>query len=121
MRYVRYFIITVIALILVTVAFANRQIVSLTILPEGLEPFIGLNALVGPIQMPLYAVVFGGVAAGLIVGFTWEYAREARHRREARQQRQSRATLERDIKQMKAEKNAGRDEVLVLVEESSAR
>lgn len=119
MRYIRYFFLGVILLILVTVAFANRQVVSLTILPQALEPFIGLNAIVGPIALPLYMVVFGGVAVGLVLGFIWEWIRESKHRRDASQQRRSKAKAETEVKKMKARQNAGRDEVLVLVEETA--
>lgn len=120
MRYVKYFLIAVIAIILITVAFANRQVVSLTVLPQGLEPFIGLNAIVGPIQMPLYAVVFAGVAAGLTLGFLVEWIRESKHRRAAEQNLRKQRQLEAQVRKMKAKENAGKDELIVLVEDTAA-
>ncbi len=118
MRYVKYILAAIILLILVTVGLANRQVVSLTILPEGLEQFIGLNALVGPIQIQLYLVVFASLAIGLAFGFFWEWVREFKLRKEASKGRQSNASLEAEVKKMKARENAGKDEVLVLLEDT---
>ena len=119
MRYIKIAILLVIALVLVTVLFANHQVVSLTLLPEGLETFIGLNAIVGPIAMPLYAVALGGVVVGLVIGFFWEWVREYKHRREASRALADKATLESQVKKMKARENAGKDPILVMVEETA--
>ena len=32
------------------------------------------------IDMPLFLVIFAGIAAGLLIGFFWEWARETKHR-----------------------------------------
>lgn len=121
MRYIKYFLLFVIALLLITIFFANRQVVSLTVLPSVLEEFIGINALVGPIQLPLYAVVLGGVGVGLVLGYILEWLREHKHRRDASVGRQTKAELETEVKKLKAQKNAGKDPVLVMVEEATAR
>lgn len=119
MRYIKYFFLAVIAVVLITVLFANRQIVELTILPQTLEGFIGLNSIVGPIALPLYAVVLGGIGVGLVLGFIWEWLREHKHRREASQGRETKATMQKEVKKLKAERNAGKDPVLVMVEETA--
>lgn len=121
MRYIRYFLLFVIAFVLITIFFANRQIVTLTLLPGTLEEFIGLNALIGPIHLPLYAVVLGSVGLGLVLGFFWEWAREHKHRRDASNSRQTKAQLEAEVKKLKAQKDAGKDPVLVMVEDATAR
>ncbi|WP_172332100.1 LapA family protein [Mangrovicoccus sp. HB161399] len=119
MRYVKIVIAVIIAIPLITIFYANRQIVELVILPETLERFIGLNAIMGPIAVPLWAVAIGFLALGLVLGFFWEWFREHKHRHEAAKGRQSKAELQAEVKKMKARQNAGKDPVLVMVEETA--
>lgn len=119
MRYIKFALLAVIGLMLIILLFANRQIVSLQLLPEGLDGFVGLNGMVGAVALPLYAVVLASVILGLVLGFFWEWAREYKHRRTATQALQGKATLEAEVKRMKARENEGRDPVLVMVEETA--
>ncbi|WP_108258807.1 LapA family protein [Mangrovicoccus ximenensis] len=120
MRYVKIAIAILIAIPLITIFYANRQTVELVILPETLERFVGLNAIMGPISVPLWAVAIGFLALGLVLGFFWEWFREYKHRHEAAKGRQSKAELQAEVKKMKARENAGKDPVLVMVEETAA-
>ena len=43
MRYIRYAFLAVLAIALVSVALANRGMVTLTLLPSGLSDMAGLN------------------------------------------------------------------------------
>lgn len=112
MRYVRYAIWAVIAIVLVSVALGNRQMVELNLLPEGLAEIFAFNA---TITLPLYAVIFAGIVVGLLIGFLWEWMREHKHRVEARRKTQEAHKLSREVKKLKGEKH-GQDEVLALLD-----
>ena len=114
MRTIKYIFLALVALALVTVGFANRQSVTLTLFPEEFVPFTKFNA---AIDLPLYAVVFGGVALGLLLGFVWEWLREAKLRSEGVQNRRERARLTREVQKLKADKPEGKDEILALVDD----
>ena len=72
MRYIRYAFLAALAIVLVSIAMANRAVVTLNLLPEGLRDLMGIN---WQIDLPLFIVVFGGIVAGLVIAET-EYHRE---------------------------------------------
>ncbi|MGR3323598.1 MAG: LapA family protein [Pseudooceanicola sp.] len=113
MRYIRYAFLGALAVILIAVALANREMVTLTLLPETLGRLFGLDL---SISLPLYAVIFAGILAGLLIGFVWEWLREHKHRAEARRQAKESGKLAREVRRLKGEKHKGRDEVLALLE-----
>lgn len=117
MRVIFYLIIAVIAFCLVTIGFANNQMVVLTLFPSELAVFIGFNQ---SQEMPLYQVVLIGVALGLLLGYAFEWLRESKHRSAATRGRRNQAQLEAEIQRLKAEKNKGKDEILVILEEGAA-
>ncbi|MEM6339996.1 MAG: LapA family protein [Pseudomonadota bacterium] len=115
MRYIRYACIAVVAIALIAVALANRTIVELKVLPTELA---GLFALNPSIELPLFLVIFGGVAAGLLIGFIWEWIREASIRSEAKKSDREKRRLEREVKRLKTEKHDTKDEVLALLDDA---
>ncbi|MEM8633108.1 MAG: LapA family protein [Pseudomonadota bacterium] len=116
MRYLRYGSIAVFAIALVLVALANREMVSVQLLPPELSGAAALNP---SHQVPLFVVIFGGILAGLVIGFIWEWAREGKDRAEATRQRRELLQLRADVKRMKGDKTKGEDEVLALLDEAS--
>lgn len=116
MRYVRYLCIAIFAVALVSVALANRAMVSLQVLPTEIS---GLFALNPSIQLPLFAVILGSVLAGLLIGFVWEWIREYGERAEAARQAREMRRLQREVDRLKAEKHEGKDEVLALLDKAS--
>lgn len=117
MRFVTYLVLALIAIALVIVGFANRSIITLTLLPADLVPFTKYNV---SYDLPLYVVVFGGIAVGLLLGFFWEWLREHKHRSEALAQRRERAMLAKEVEKLKADRKEGKDEVLALLEDGRA-
>lgn len=115
MRYIRYAFLAALAIVLVSIAMANRGDVTLKLLPDGLAEFAGLN---WQIDLPLFVVVFGGIASGLIIGFVWEWLREYKHRREANLKRTEAKRLEREVNRLKGEQNENKDEVLALLDKA---
>lgn len=116
MRYVRYAILGVIAIVLISVSMANRGSVSLQLLPEDIADLLGWNF---TIALPLFVVVLGGVAAGVVIGFFWEWLREHKHRRDATRHGRELRKLEREVTRLKKDKTGTQDEVLALLDEAS--
>jgi uncharacterized integral membrane protein len=116
MRYVRYICIAIFAIALIAVALANREMVSLQILPTEVSGYFALNP---AINLPLFIVILGSIIAGLLIGFVWEWIREYGQRAEAAKQAREMRRLEREVARLKAEKHEGKDEVLALLDEAS--
>ncbi len=57
MRYIRYAVWGVLAVVFVSVSLANRGLVSLKLMPEALAELVGFNP---SITLPLFVVVLGG-------------------------------------------------------------
>ena len=116
MRYVRYASIAIFAIALILIALANRQTVEVQVLPPELA---GMAALNPSYEMPLFVVMFGGVLAGLVIGFIWEWMREAKERAAAARQAREMERMRAELTRLKGEKHQGKDEVLALLDEAS--
>ncbi|WP_373356373.1 lipopolysaccharide assembly protein LapA domain-containing protein [Pseudoroseicyclus sp. CXY001] len=113
MRTIRIAFWGIVALCLIAIGIANRGMVTLRAMPEGLSDLIGVSP---DVELPLFVVIFLGVAAGLLIGFLWEWIREARHRAESRRRAREVAQLRQEVGRLKTEKHEGKDEVLALLE-----
>ena len=116
MRYIRYASIAIFAMALILVALANRGMVSVQVLPGEIAHMAALNP---SYEVPLFVVMFGGVLAGLIIGFIWEWIREAGERAAAHRQAREMERLKAEVKRLKGEKRQNKDEVLALLDEAS--
>ena len=65
-RYLRLLLLGLLGLGLLTVALANRAPVMLQLLPTDLAALTGLS---WAMELPLFVVIFGGIAAGKTAGF----------------------------------------------------
>lgn len=117
LRYLRYLFLAALGLCLVTVALANRQVVHLKLLPEEIAGFAGLQF---DIQLPMFVVVFGGIISGLLIGFVWEWLREARLRAEGDRAKRDAKKLEREVKKLRQPDPAKGDDVLALLDGKGA-
>ena len=117
MRFIKYSFLAAVAVILVTLALANAGSVTLNVLPPALANATGFG---WAVELPLFVVIFGGVLAGLLIGFVWEWLREHRHRVAAKTNQREAKKLEREVASLKGRKNEGRDEILALVEDAEA-
>ena len=115
MKYIRYAIWAAIALALIVVALANRSMVELVLLPGVVAELSPFNA---SIQVPLFAVFFAGIAAGLVIGFLWEWLREHKHRAEVSRKKGEVHKLERELRRVKGERDKDKDDVLALLDEA---
>ncbi|EKE45630.1 hypothetical protein OCGS_0247 [Oceaniovalibus guishaninsula JLT2003] len=118
MTYVKYALLILLGVILVTVALANAGMVTLRLLPVSMAGFLGWSWLV---RLPLFIVILASVLVGVLVGFVWEWAREHKHRAAARHERREKEQLQREVTQLRARPlREGDDDVLVLVEDRPA-
>ncbi|MBV2360080.1 LapA family protein [Thalassococcus sp. CAU 1522] len=116
MRYIRYAFLLALAIVLVTVALANRGMATLNTLPQGLAAVPGMDLLAFSVQLPLFVVIFAGIVAGLLIGFVWEWLREHKHRAEVARKQAEVKQLERELKRTQAERDKDKDEVLALLD-----
>ena len=116
MRYIRYAFLGALGIILVSVSLANVESVELKLMPDPLAELLGFNL---STSLPLFLVVLGGVVAGLVIGFLWEWMREHKHRRDATVKKSEVRKLEREVKKLKKKQNEGKDEVLAILDEAS--
>ncbi len=113
MRFIRYFFLAAIALVLIVVAVANRQPVQLQLLPEDLAAFVPFG---GSITVPLFLVILAGVLGGLLIGFVWEYLREFKIRNDLSKSTKQVKSLEREVGKLRAKTGEGQDEILALLD-----
>ncbi len=113
MRYLRYAFLAILALGLVTISTANRGPVTLRLFTDEVAEWVGLQ---NTITLPLFVVIFGGIVAGVMVGFIWEWFREHKHRVEASTNRRDNVRLEREVKRLRKKDDAVMDDVLALLE-----
>ena len=113
MRYIRYGFLAALAIVLVTMALANRAVVTLHLLPAEVSGFLGFS---WTITLPLFIVIFGGIIAGILIGFVWEWLREHRQRAEAAAARRERDRLAREVEKLRGPSPEKGDDVLALIE-----
>ncbi|CAM8636451.1 COG5416 Uncharacterized integral membrane protein [Paracoccaceae bacterium] len=116
-RSLRYLFLAALGLVLLTVALANRAPVTLKALPEDLAAFTGFA---WQIELPLFMVIFGGIIAGLLIGFVWEWFREMKHRSTASRKTREVARLERELAVMKDSQSVPKDDILAILDKPKA-
>ena len=80
MAYLRIALSAVLAILLATIALANREFVSVQLFPEAIGNLIGFNFGFG---LPLFILLGLAIGLGLMLGFIWEWLREHSYRAEA--------------------------------------
>ena len=116
-RYLRYVFLAGLALCLLTVAMANRTPVTVKALPDDIAAFTGFA---WQMDLPLFVVIFGGIVAGLFIGFVWEWFREMKHRTTASKKTREVTRLERELAVLKDSTSTPKDDILALLERPKA-
>lgn len=119
LRYFRLTFIGLTALILLFLALANRDPVTVRLVPDQMAGLIGLA---GGLQLPLFVVLFCAIALGVLIGFVWEWFREMRIRGHAKSSARKVGQLERELAVLKDSHSIPpQDEVLAILEEGRNR
>jgi uncharacterized integral membrane protein len=113
MRYIRYAFLAALAVVLITVALANREAVTLHLLPEELSGFLGLS---WQVSLPLFIVIFLGIIAGIMIGFVWEWMREYKMRAKGKRAERAAVKLSEEVQSLKQKHAKPGDDVLELLE-----
>ncbi len=113
MQMIRWAFLAIVAIVLMFLAVANRDPVTLRLVPDDLA---GLVPAPGPYTVPVFLVIFAGILLGLTIGFLWEWMRERKHRQEATKRRHEVARLENEVHGLRKEKTADQDEILALLD-----
>lgn len=115
MRLIRYLVLALIGLALLVIASANRAPVSLHLLPGEMTAYVGRN---WTVDLPLYLVILGSVAVGILLGFVWEWLREHKHRATATRHRREATRLSREVAKLKQQPD---DDVLALLDKNGGK
>jgi putative membrane protein len=116
MRYIRYACIATFAVALFAVALANRTVVTLKVLPDEIAGLFTVNP---SINLPLFVVICGGIIAGLVVGFVWEWFREHSMRAEVSKSSRNVRRLEHEIARIKGQSVDSQNDILSLLDKAS--
>lgn len=114
MRLIRLSFVVLLAIILIAVALANRDVVTLNAFPANLGQYLGGQ---WAISLPLFLVIFLAFALGMLAGLIWEYLREAHIRREARRRSGEVQRLEQEVNHLRDRHANPRDEVLAILDQ----
>jgi uncharacterized integral membrane protein len=110
MRIIKLIVLAVILIGIVLLSLANREPVTLRLLPEGLSAIAQQS-----VELPLYVVGLLSVLTGLALGYVLEWLREHKHRRRASQKAREAAMLNSEVERLRRETGRGQDDVLALL------
>ncbi|WP_316015431.1 LapA family protein [Roseobacter sp. HKCCA0434] len=110
MRFVKLVLLVLLAIIVILLAIANGQLVTVQLMPSQFAFLTDWS-----IQMPLFVVMIGMATAGFVIGYFLEYLREYRVRAIARRRKREIGKLEREVSTLRSETGREEDEVLALL------
>jgi len=110
MRTLKLLLLGLILLAVVVLAVANRGMVTLNLLPQGLDGVMSRS-----VELPLYVVILLSVIAGMVLGYLLEWLREHKHRRRASQKAHEAARLNHEVARLRKETGRPEDDVLALI------
>lgn len=125
MRAIRLFLLFLLAIVLIFIALANRDLITVSLVPGGLAPAFGGQ---WSMTMPVFLALFLAMIFGMVVGLVWEWLREAGHRAEARARTREIERLSRELDTLRrgradaaAPARTPEDEVLAILAEAEAK
>lgn len=120
MRAIRFAFFVILAVVLVLVAAANRDLMTVSLLPPAVAPFAGGQ---WSLTMPAFVALFLAMVFGVLVGLVWEWIRESGLRAESSRRAQHLADLQREMGHLRQTQApaAPRDDVLAILDGTSAK
>lgn len=110
MRTIKLILLVVILLAIVVLALANRESVTLNLLPEGMAGILPYS-----VQVPLFVVCLVSIGVGLVLGYLFEWLREHKHRKRAAVRAREARDLSREVDRLKRSTGKQDDDVLALL------
>lgn len=107
-RMVMWFVLIPLGLLLAVFALANRHIVQI-----GIDPIAPQTPFWGPIELPLFVVIYVALLCGVIMGGVGGWFSQGKHRKAERQLRRE---LDKQQRDTKPEPAATTDDPLELLE-----
>ncbi len=101
-RFIKYVILFVDAVVMVTLSVTNRHAVSLS-----LNPFDPQDPRLTITEVPLFWVIFASLVAGIVIGWLGAYAGQGRWRKEAKLKRREADKWHKEADQLRELANAG--------------
>ena len=101
-RFIGWFILIPISVVIIIFALANRHKISL-----HFDPTSSLNPLIANVEMPLFIIIYAMLFIGIILGGTAVWFTQGKHRKTCRQLNKKITSLEFELNQMK--KSAKKD------------
>jgi uncharacterized integral membrane protein len=95
-RFIGWFILVPISVILIIFALANRQMIKL-----NFDPTSSLNPLISSIELPLYFIIYSMLFLGILLGGVAVWFTQGRYRKQCRQLSKTTKTLESEIGEIK--------------------
>ncbi|MEM7295353.1 MAG: LapA family protein [Pseudomonadota bacterium] len=111
MRLIRYAIILAVAIFLIAIALANRGMTTVRLVPAEVAQLSPINP---SIELPLFAIIFAGIAVGLLLGYGFEWLREWKHRSSLGARDREVRQLKREMRQMKKAHGTDDDVLSIL-------
>lgn len=105
--------VAVLAISLLTVALANRQIVDVSLFPGQFGQYLGGT---WSARMPLFLVILLSLLIGMVLGLIWDWLRESHLRQESNRRAFELRQLEREVGGLRTTHAAPRDEVLAILD-----
>ena len=110
MRTLKLILLGLILLALVVLALANRNVVTLNLLPDGMARVMPVA-----VELPLFVVCLLSVVVGMVIGYLLEWLREHKHRRRASQKAREAARLNVEVDRLRKQFVVPDDDVLALL------
>ncbi len=104
MRIIKLILLALILIAIVVLAVANRDLVTLKLLPDGLSGITQWS-----IELPLFLVGLLSVLTGMLLGYILEWLREHKHRRRAAVKAREADQLNREVGRLRRETGKGDD------------
>jgi uncharacterized integral membrane protein len=110
MRTLKLIVLALILIALVVLSLANRELVTLHLLPEGMAQVMPVS-----VRLPLFVVCLLAVVVGVVIGYLFEWLREHKHRRRASHHAREAARLNAEVERMRRAAGRAEDDVLALL------
>lgn len=117
MRLIKMIITAILMIAVVLVALANREDVTVKLLPDQLsDQFAGWAGYEPALTLPLFAFLIGAILLGGLLGYLIEYIREGKIRKAKRGVEREKRQIEQELETLKKKTRTEEEEVLALLE-----